>query len=216
MSTLLSPEGLQAPTFLNIGEGIQLVHMLRPQPDVGTVVQLLAARDNEGTSSLARDLCLTAVRELGLRTILLDMDGSGRKQIDWVRRSHNVPFALAGSISVRPTALTVLRVGASQFHVGEPSGGQPVPVASWPGILKLLRPRFDLVVIDSPAFARSFDGVIIAPHVDGTLLVIEAEATKATHVQNLRDRVIEAGGKVVGTILNKRKFHIPEAIYERV
>jgi Mrp family chromosome partitioning ATPase len=190
--------------------------MLRPQPDIGTVVQLIAARNGEGTSSLARDLCLIAAREVGLRTMLVDMDGSGRKQIDWARASHNMPFALAGSISVRPTSLTVLRVGASHFHVGEPNGGQPVPVASWPGMLKLLRPRFDLVVLDSPAFARTFDGVFVAPHVDGTILVIEAEATKATHVQNLRDRVTEAGGKVVGTILNKRRFHIPEAIYERV
>jgi len=216
MSASISPEGLQAPAFLSIGEGVQLVHMLRPQPDMGSVVQILASRDGEGTSSLARDLCLIAAREVGLRTLLLDMDGSGRKQIDWVRRSHSLPFALVGSISVRPTSLTVHRVGASQFHVGEPSGGQPVPVASWPGILKLLRPRFDLVVIDTPAFSRTFDGVFVAPHVDGTILVIEAEATKTTQVQNVRDRIIEAGGKVVGTILNKRHFHIPQAIYERI
>jgi Mrp family chromosome partitioning ATPase len=202
--------------FLSAGDGVPLIHMLRPQTEVGTVVQLLASRSGEGTSSLARDLCLIAAREVGLRTILVDMDGSGRQQIDWVRESHNLPFSLAGSISVRPTSLTVLRVGASHFHVGEPNGSQPVPVASWPGILKLLRPRFDLVVVDSPAFARSFDGVFVAPHVDGTILVIEAEATKATQVQNLRDRVVEAGGKVVGTILNKRRFHIPEAVYERV
>ncbi len=216
MSGVISAEGLQAPSFLKVSEGIQLVHLLRPEAGVGTMVQMLAVRDGEGTSSLVRDLCLIAAREVGLRTMLLDTDGSGRKQIDWVRQHHSVPLSLAGSISVRATSLTVLRIGASQLHVGEPTGGEQVPAASWPGILKLLRPRFDLVVVDSPSLTRSFDGVMISPHVDGTLLVIDAEATKTAQVQNLRDRIVEIGGKVVGTVLNKRHFHIPEAIYERI
>jgi Mrp family chromosome partitioning ATPase len=185
-------------------------------PEVASVVQLIAARDGEGTSSLARDLCLIAAREVGLRTILLDTDGPGRKQVEWMREKHYVPLSLAGSIAVRPTSLNVLRVGASTLHVGEPMGDAPVPAAAWPGILKLLRPRFDLVVVDSPAVTGSFDGVLIAPHVDGSLIVIEAQTTRATQVQALRDRLVEIGGKVIGTILNKRQFHIPQAIYERV
>jgi Mrp family chromosome partitioning ATPase len=216
MSASYSPEGLRPPAFLSTSEGIQLVHLLHPERGGGTVVQLIAVRDGEGTSSLARDLCLIAARQVGLRTILLDIDGNGRKQVDWVRQTHDGPLALAGSISVQRCSLTVLRVGASHFHVGEPHGDMPVPPTSWPGIFNLLRPRFDFIVVDSPAFARSFDGVLAAPHVDGTLLVIEAQATRATHVQTLRDRIVEIGGKVVGTVLNKAQFHVRDAVYERV
>jgi Mrp family chromosome partitioning ATPase len=220
MSASLSPEGLQPPAYLPVSEGIQLVHLLRPQfaqaaPDGASVVQLMAARDGEGTSSLARDLALIAAREVGLRTLLLDTEGAGRLHADWARAAHHLPFALAGTISIRPTPINIMRIGASPLHVAEPQGDVPIPASAWPGILNLLRPRFDFLLVDSPALARSFDGVLLAPNVDGTLLVIEAEATKVTQVEALRDRLLENGGKVVGTMLNKRHFHIPSSIYER-
>jgi Mrp family chromosome partitioning ATPase len=214
--TNISPDGLHPPSYLSVVEAIQLTHLLRPEGGLGTVVQMIAARDGEGTSSLARDLSLIAARETGLRVLLLDIDGIGRKQADWVRQAHQVPLNLIGTIAARPADLAILRVGISSFHVGEPQQDIPVPGAAWLGILKLLRPRFDLVVVDSPALARSFDGILFAPHADGSILVIEAEVTRTTLAQNLRDRVAEIGGKVLGSVLNKRRFYIPQPIYDRV
>ena len=204
---------LVAPSFLSLAEGVQLLHVLRADSGVGTVVQLMAACNGEGTSSLARDLCLIAVQEVGLRVLLLDLD---MRQADWVRTTHPAPLSLVGSVATGPAELMVLRLGATRLHVGEPKGDLAIPAASWSGILKLLRERFDLVVLDCPSLIRSFDGVLVAPHVDGSLLVVQAQSTRATQVRTLRDRLVEIGGKVLGSVLNKRRYHIPQALYDRV
>jgi Mrp family chromosome partitioning ATPase len=214
--TAVVDRALVAPSFLSLAEGVPLAHLLRAESGVGSVVQLIAARNGEGTSSLARDLCLIAVQEVGLRVLLLDIDGPGKGQADWVRATLAAPLSLAGSIATGPVELAVLRVGTTRLHVGEPKGDLAVPPSAWAGILNLLRARFDLVVVDCPSLARSFDGVLMAPHVDGSLLVVEAQSTRATQVQALRDRLVEIGGKVLGSILNKRRYHIPQAIYDRV
>jgi Mrp family chromosome partitioning ATPase len=216
MSAAVSETALPAPEFLSVVEGVQLAHLFHPEGGLGTVVQIIAAHDGEGTSSIARDLCLVAAAEAGMRVLLLDIDGVGRKQADAVRKVHAEPLALVGTIAARPADLAVLRVGRSFFHVGEPQRNTAVPSAAWPGILKLLRPRFDLVVVDSPALDRSFDGILFAPHADGSVLVIEAETTRSASVQSLRDRLSEIGGKVIGCVLNKRRYYVPQAIYERV
>jgi Mrp family chromosome partitioning ATPase len=216
MSATLEKTGLQPPQYLSLVEGVQLTHLFRPEGGLGTVLQMIAARDGEGTSTMARDLCLIAASEVGLRVLLLDLDGLGCKQAQWSRAAHDAPLSLMGTIAARPADLAVLRVGESGFHVAEPQHDTAVHAAAWPGILKLLRPRFDLVVADSPSLARSFDGILFAPHADGSVIVIEAEVTRSYLVQSLRDRLSEIGGKVVGSILNKRRFYVPQAIYERV
>lgn len=50
--------------------------------------------------------------------------------------------------------------------------------------------------------------------VDGTILVTEAERTRAPVAKKLKRAVEENGGKVVGAILNRRKYHIPKWIYQ--
>jgi Mrp family chromosome partitioning ATPase len=73
-----------------------------------------------------------------------------------------------------------------------------------------------VVVIDSPAMSQSAAGVVIAPFVDMSLLVVEAERTRAAVARNLIERLDGAGGHVIGAILNKRRFHIPRSIYSRL
>ena len=51
---------------------------------------------------------------------------------------------------------------------------------------------------------------------DATLLVVSAESTRASAVRTLRDRLAESGGNTAGVILNKRRFHVPQAAYERL
>ena len=42
-----------------------------------------------------------------------------------------------------------------------------------------IRQRFDLILIDSPAFSASVDGIDLCAMVDGVVLVIEAEKTRS-------------------------------------
>ncbi len=71
-------------------------------------------------------------------------------------------------------------------------------------------------MIDAPALERAFTGIMLAPHLDATAVVVAAESTRASAARTLRDRLAEVGGNAIGVILNKRRFHVPMAAYERL
>jgi Mrp family chromosome partitioning ATPase len=81
---------------------------------------------------------------------------------------------------------------------------------------KKLRQRFDLMLIDSPPVTTSTDGLAISSKVDGVVLVVEAERTRLPVVESARDRIKRSGGNILGIVLNKRRFHIPEWIYQKL
>ena len=214
-----APAGdLPHPELMRAADGNRLIFLLRPGGSGGALVQMIAARTGEGTSTLARDLALIAARTPGWRVLLLDLVPPGTAQADWARRLYR-PAAEAVVSQRMPGVsadMVVHRLGAHGLHVSEMRGEWPAGAISWAGVLPVLRASFEFVVIDSPPIERSFDGIMLAKDVDTNLIVIEAETTRSAVAQNLRDRILEVGGTIAGTILNKRRFHIPPAIYERL
>ncbi len=85
-------------------------------------------------------------------------------------------------------------------------------VAFW----ESLREKYDLVLIDSSSAASSPDGIEIARRVDGVVLVVEAEKTRWQIVENLKEKIENSGGNILGVVFNKRRFYIPENIYQRL
>jgi Mrp family chromosome partitioning ATPase len=54
----------------------------------------------------------------------------------------------------------------------------------------------------------------MARKADGVVLVVDAEQTRKQATKRTRDRIVEHGGKVLGVILNKRKYPIPAFLYK--
>jgi Mrp family chromosome partitioning ATPase len=79
-----------------------------------------------------------------------------------------------------------------------------------------LRQRYDLVLIDSAPLEVSPDGIEISRRVDGVVLVVEAEKTRWQVVENLKEKILNNGGSIIGIVFNKRRFYIPDAIYNRL
>ncbi len=207
--------GLPPPLLLSVSHASQLLYTLRRGSVAGTVVQLIATRNGEGVSTLVRDLCLVAAGSAGLRTLLLAAEPPGRRAADWPRSIYGMPPGLR-PIADGPAELEMLRVAATPLVLGTPVGGPTLQPPAWAALLREVRPQFDLVVTDSPALERAFTGIVLAPHMDATVLVVAAESTRASAVRTLRDRLAEGGGNTAGVILNKRRFHVPQAAYERL
>ena len=79
-----------------------------------------------------------------------------------------------------------------------------------------LRREFDFVIIDAPPLARYADAIPLAKLSDGVVLVLAAESTRREAarmaVLNLRAERIQ----VLGAVLNKRTYPIPEKLYHRL
>lgn len=76
-----------------------------------------------------------------------------------------------------------------------------------------LRRCFEFTVFGGDDMLCDGASAAFADLVDGTVLVTEAERTRVPVAKRLKRAVEENGGNVIGAILNRRKFHIPEWIY---
>jgi protein-tyrosine kinase len=85
------------------------------------------------------------------------------------------------------------------------------------GILsEQLKSQWDWVLFDSPPIASCNDSMALACKADGIVLVVQAERTRWEAVQEAQERLQNCGGRVLGVVLNKRRFHIPKWIYKRI
>jgi capsular exopolysaccharide synthesis family protein len=79
--------------------------------------------------------------------------------------------------------------------------------------LDFLKQYFDFIIIDGPAVFGSSDVSVISKYLDGTVLVVECETTKWEVVQQVKDRINNIGGNILGVVLNKRNYYIPRMLY---
>ncbi len=78
------------------------------------------------------------------------------------------------------------------------------------------RSQFEYVLIDCPSLGWSGDANGVARLVDGIILVVEANRTRKQQLQHAERQLELAGGKLMGYILNKRRYLVPGWIFKRL
>ena len=79
-----------------------------------------------------------------------------------------------------------------------------------------LRADFDFVIIDAPPLLRYADATALARLSDGIVLVLEAESTRKDAALQAAEKLRSSNVSIIGAVLNKRTFPIPEAIYNKL
>jgi len=82
--------------------------------------------------------------------------------------------------------------------------------------LDWLRHHYHYVVIDGPPVLDSPEMVSLATQVDGIVLVVRAARTKREIVQRAIEAIDKFQGRVLGAILNRQQYVIPDFIYRRL
>ena len=78
---------------------------------------------------------------------------------------------------------------------------------------KALRETHDCVLIDCPSLNASRAATILGPQSDGVLLLVGTGKATRTQVRGALNMLTLASVKVLGLALNKRKYPIPESVY---
>lgn len=172
-------------------------------------VMLTSAGPDEGKSLTAVNLAV-AVAKRGRSVILVDADL--RKPAIHERlgldNQRGLAEVLSGEASLqealRETDVPGLRVLTS---------GQPRPDAAdlltSPRLgeaLASLREMADLIVIDTPPALALADAMIVAPHVDGVIVVVGSRAATQQALVRVRQVIDGAHGRVLGAVVNKVDF----------
>ena len=70
-------------------------------------------------------------------------------------------------------------------------------------LISHLKKRFDMLIIDSPPILPASDATVVAPHVDGVLLVIKAGRVKREMVKKAVEQLQLAQASLLGVVLNQ-------------
>lgn len=84
------------------------------------------------------------------------------------------------------------------------------------GLARELAQRFDYVLFDCGPALTQAETTQISATVDGAVLIVRAHKTKREVLAKAEKMIRFSGGKVIGTVLNRRHFPIPDPIYRRL
>jgi len=184
------------------------------------VVQFIGAQGGEGSSTVTRDFAMVSAARLGKSVLLLDADPRNPSQHLFFRLEPE--FGWGEILRNRRTfRKAIRRIGKTKLYVyPTPPGSAPLPEALFSPEIKefwdAAKERFDLVLIDSAPASASPDGLSMSRYVDGVVLVLEAEKTRKPVAENLKNRIRQNGGNLLGMVFNNRRCHIPEFLYKRL
>jgi len=76
-----------------------------------------------------------------------------------------------------------------------------------------LRKDFTCILIDAPPINAYADAALLGEVADGLVMVLEANYTRREAALRAKETLSTAGVRVLGAVLNKRTFPIPERLY---
>jgi len=99
------------------------------------------------------------------------------------------------------------------------------PAAGWqtPGSLDRLRSRlsemrkdFTVILIDAPPINTYADAALLGSMADGLVMILQANRTRREAAERAKEILDAAGVRVLGAVLNKLTFPIPDFLYRRL
>jgi cellulose biosynthesis protein BcsQ len=182
----------------------------------GTVVAFTATQPEEGVSFVAESFALELARKTRKRTLIADLGSLQR--IDMFHYSRVTKFCYQTDVK----NLFVLPP-EDQLQIEEPENTfQLQPKSSDSEIdrglsnLQTLRFVFDFILLDCPSLKTSGDVALFAQAVNGVIVVVEAERTRKEQVRSTVQTIEMAQGNLLGCVLNKRQYPVPEWLYRRI
>lgn len=181
-------------------------------------VLITSSIPGEGKSTLASNLAITMALA-GTRVLLVDadlrrgdlaslFDLDGRFGLSTILRNE-MPWRSVTKTTPYPT-LTLIPRG--------PVTNQSSELLLDSRLIEILsewKSAFDLVIFNTSPILATDDTASIAPHFDGTLMVIRAQFTSARLVHNSMSALYQRQVKVLGLVLNCIDTEMPDYYYYR-
>jgi capsular exopolysaccharide synthesis family protein len=174
---------------------------------------------DEGKTSAALSLAYAASRHARQQVLLIDGNASSPALHDLLEtdlspglidivfdRGHFEDI-------VRPTGLP--NVSVLPYGSGSASSLAVFRSPAFARNVKSMQAAFDLVILDGPALLVSSDASLASPHFDGVVLVVACEDTQWGVAQHVQTKIESVGGKMLGVVLNRRRYYVPNSLYGR-
>jgi Mrp family chromosome partitioning ATPase len=185
------------------------------QTQMGLVVAVAGNVKGEGASFVSYSIARILAMNLGRRVLWIDANFcSPQPQLQHIEEytlaqylaaPAKVPTrALGGCLSVMPGGpeLRTLKAELASDKCRE--------------VFDTLRAEYEFILVDCPPVLETVETAWLGRAADGLVIVVEARRLKSQIVSHGLKTLREQRVNVLGTVLNKRRFDLPKAVYDRV
>jgi capsular exopolysaccharide synthesis family protein len=165
-----------------------------------------SAGPDEGKSFVTANLA-PIIAQTQRRVVVVDGDPWQPNQHDIYDLPNNVGLS---SVLAQTTPLSEAVQKSSLPGVHVLTAGPPLPTSDespralqMPGVLEELAGDYDVVLLDTPAFQAVADAAMLAPQVDGVMLVVGLGQAKKESVQDTRQELARVRANVLGVVVNR-------------
>jgi hypothetical protein len=165
------------------------------------VVALTAANRGDGVTFIGRSLAGALIRNVTDRIVIVDAETLGTQHCaidpadaDFGTSPKGIVYTLRQTVS-SPKKWEARRLESSLAEIGS---------------------HFDWVIVDCPPLRDSDTALALAPYTNGILVVVAAEKTKRSQIAQAQRAIEFSEGVLLGFVLNKRTWPVPESLYQRL
>ncbi len=190
----------------------------KTDPEDDHIFQFVSAYNGEGTAQIAFETAHLMSSETQANILFIDasmavpdslqpvMEHVLTSLSDYTGKSNTQATCV---YNIQGTTLSVCRLYPVQngtAHIISAEALKPV--------LEDLKSTFEIIILYAEGVLVSENTASIASLANSTMLVVQAERTRAPVIRQLKEKLEEHGANIIGAIFSGRQFHIPGWIYK--
>ena len=183
------------------------------------VIGITSFSASEGKSTISFQLA-ASIAQMGKRVLLLDADlrkSALQARLKTQGQIEGLSHYLTGMANVNElmhgTDVPGLFIMFAGIRV--PNAAELLGSNSFKKLIPALRDVFDYVIVDTAPLGQVIDCAVIAPELDGTAIVIDANKNSYKLERRVQNQLEKSGGKILGVILNRVNFRDKSSYYGR-
>jgi non-specific protein-tyrosine kinase len=203
LAVLADPHSAAAEAYRSLAANLQFAYADRQLQTIG----ITSAAEGEGKSTTVANLAV-ALAQSGRRVIVVDADlrRPGQHTLFGAQRDQGLSNVLVGELAELPlqdTAASGVRLLTSGPLPSNPL--EALASRRFDQALALARAQADFVLVDTPPAGALADAAVIAPRLEGVLLVVSAGKTKRDLARRAREQLERVNANLLGVVLTDVK-----------
>jgi capsular exopolysaccharide synthesis family protein len=186
------------------------------------VILFTSAIGGEGKTSIVSSLARVIALGESSRVLLVDCSARDPQlhRLFGLKNERGLVDFLAGNAKLKDVMQTIDQ-GALDIVTAGAIGDIEAPQTLFGSerfalFIKEAAAAYEYVLIDSSAILESPETPIIGSRADGIVMVVHAGKTRREVIKRAMLMIEKLDGAFIGTVLNRKRYYIPEFIYRRV